>query len=432
MTGEQAIQFIQSVSWQGGKPGLERIRALLEAMGHPERKCRYLHIAGTNGKGSTAAMLSCVLQKAGYRVGLFTSPYLQRFHERMQVNGNPIPDEELGEAAARLLPLAQALADPPTQFELMTCVAFQWFAHCGCDIVVLETGLGGRLDATNVIQHPEVCVITAIGLDHTDLLGDTLSRIAAEKAGILKPGVPTVLYRAQPEVDAVVEAACQERGCSLTRTRPEQLRVHADTIGGQHFDYPPFGGLKLSLLGGHQRQNAAVALETLLCLRRLGWSIPDSAVYEGLAATRWPGRFEILGRKPLFIADGGHNPQCAQALCANLTHYFHGRPIHFLLGVMADKDWPTVMDTVAPLAGSFTAVTPEHPRSLPAAELGAYLERYGKPVRVRATVAEGLSALLEASGPDDILCSFGSLFLTGQVRTLLTTPSSALFRPFFS
>lgn len=419
MTGTEAISHIQAVSWMGSKPGLARIRALLAALDHPERRLKFIHIAGTNGKGSTAAMLAAVLRQSGFRTGLFTSPYLQRFHERMQVDGQPIPDRELAAVTETVAPLAEAMADRPTEFEMMTAVALQWFSDRKCDVVVLETGLGGRLDATNVIEHPEVCVITAIGLDHTAILGDTLPAIAAEKAGILKPGVPAVLYQAPEAVEAVVRNACREKNCPLTTADFSALRVHRDDLSGQVFDYGPWKALRLSLLGAHQRKNAAVVLETVTQLRRLGWAIPDRAVYGGLAAARWPGRFEILRRAPIFLADGGHNPQCAEALAANLAHYFPGRPIRFLLGVMADKDWRTVMDTVAPFAGSFCAVTPDNPRALPAGELGAYLERFGKPVAVCPSVEAGVEALLTQAGPDDVICSFGSLFLTGEVRTLL-------------
>lgn len=419
MTGEEAIAFIQEVSWRGSKPGLSRVRALLEAMGRPDRRLKYVHIAGTNGKGSTAAMTAAILQAAGYKVGLYTSPYLQRFHERMRIDGKSIPDDELGAVVEGLVPLARAMDDRPTEFELTTCAAFQWFAQKSCDIVVLEVGMGGRLDATNVIESPEVCVLTAIGLDHTEQLGNTLPLIAGEKAGILKKGVPAVLYQAPEAVDSVVAQACARLGCPLTRARFGDLTVRSDTVQGQLFDYPPFRNLRLSLLGGHQRKNAAVVLETVLQLRTLGWSIPDAAVFDGLSAARWPGRFEILKTAPLFLADGGHNPQCAEALAANLAWYFPGKPIHFLVGMLSDKDWRTVMDTIAPLAGSFTAVTPENPRALDAAELGAYLERFGRPVEVCPTVEAGLKAALAGAGAEDVVCSFGSLYLTGQIRTLV-------------
>lgn len=419
MTGTEAIAYMQAISWRGSKPGLERTRALLDAMGHPEQTLKFIHIAGTNGKGSTAVMLSTVLRKAGYRTGLFTSPFLQRFHERMQVDGLPIPDGELGAVTEKILPYAEQLSDKPTEFELMTCVAFQWFADRQCDIVVLETGMGGRLDSTNVIEAPEVCVLTAIGLDHTEQLGGTTALIAGEKAGILKKNVPVVLYQAPQDVDDVVAKACRAKGCPLTRTNFGSIRVHSDDMEGQFFDYGPFPDLHLTLLGGHQRKNAAAAVEALLLLRQKGWQISDAALYAGLAEARWPGRFELLRRKPLFVADGGHNPQCAEALAANLAFYFPGRPIRFLLGVLSDKDWHRVMETVAPLADRFVTVAPDSPRALPAEELGRYLERFGKPVTVCPSIQAGVQSVLADAGPEDVICSFGSLYLTGEVRTLL-------------
>lgn len=420
MTGTEAISRIQSVSWQGSRPGLERIQVLLSLLGHPENRLKFIHIAGTNGKGSTAAMLAAVLRQAGFRTGLFTSPYLQRFHERMQIDGIPISDEELGTVTEIAAPLAEGMTDPPTEFEMMTGVALQWFANRRCDIVVLETGLGGRLDATNAIPAPEVCVLTAIGLDHTAILGDTLPLIAREKAGIIKPNTPVVLYEAPSSVERVVAEVCEEQGCPLTVARFSSLQVHRDDLQGQCFDYGPWKDLHLSLLGSHQRRNAAVVLETISQLRKKGWSIPETALQKGLSLARWPGRFEILRSSPVFIADGGHNPQCAEALSANLTSYFPNTPIHFLLGVLSDKDWHTVMDVVAPLGSRFVTVTPDNPRALPAQTLGAYLERFGKPVTVCASVEEGLRTILAEAGPETVICSFGSLFLTGEVRTLMT------------
>ena len=418
MTASQAIQEIQSAAWQGGQPGLSRVTALLEALGRPDRNLRFIHIAGTNGKGSTAAMLSSNLEQAGYRTGLYTSPYLRHFSERMRVNGQPISEEDLADWAERVIPLARALPESPTQFELLTCLALCWFAQQTCDIVVLETGLGGRLDATNVIEAPEICVLTNIGLDHTRELGDTLTQIAKEKAGILKPGVPAVLYPVPQEADTVVEAACQRLGCPLIRPRPQDLLVHGDSLEGQDFNYPPFRDLHLSLLGGHQRNNAATVLETVLQLRRQGWNIPEEAVRSGLSAARWPGRFQLLRRAPCFVLDGGHNPQCAQALAVNLGQYFPGKKIHFLLGVLSDKDWTGVMDLLAPLAASFTAVSPNSPRALPARELGAYLERYGLPVTVCDSPAQGAAHLLSDLGKDEIVCCFGSLYLAGEILDL--------------
>lgn len=429
MTASQAIQAIQATVWQGGQPGLARVTALLEALGRPDRALRFVHIAGTNGKGSTAALLDSILRQAGYRVGLYTSPYLQHFSERIRVNGQPIPDAALAALAERVLPLAEALPEPPTQFELITALALCWFAQQNCEIVVLETGLGGRLDATNVVEHPEVCVLTNIGLDHTRELGDTLPLIAAEKAGILKPGVPVVLYPVAEEAARVVEAACQDKGCPLIRPRPQDILVRGDGLDGQDFDYPPFRSLHLSLLGGHQRKNAAVVLETVLQLRKAGWLLPEEAVRIGMGSARWPGRFELLSRAPFFVLDGGHNPQCAQALAVQLRWYFPGQNVHFLLGVLADKDWKRVMEQLAPLAASFTVVTPNSPRALPAEELGAFLEPFGAPVTVCPSPAEGLAQVRKHLTREAVACCFGSLYLAGEIRSLFLTepPFSPVF-----
>lgn len=421
MTGEEAIRYIGSVSWRGSRPGLARTQELLARMGHPEEKLKFVHIAGTNGKGSTAAMLAAVLQQAGYRTGLYTSPYLERFHERMQVDGVPISDEELGAVTRDIAPLAEAMEDHPTEFELVTCVALGWFLRRECDIVVLETGLGGRLDSTNAIPAPEACVITNIGLDHTRELGDTLVKIAGEKAGIIKPGAPVVLYQQEPEVEEVFRRVCQIQGAGLSTADFTQIQVKRDTLEGQEFDCGPWKGVKISLLGEHQRRNAAVVLDTVGVLRGRGWRIPDRAVYQGLAQARWPGRFEVLCRRPVFIADGGHNPQCAAALKANLEAYFPGRKITFLLGVLADKDYRTELDLIAPLARRFFTVTPDSPRALPGEELARCLAPYGRPVTVCASVARGIEEVFAQAGEEEIICSFGSLYMTGEVRSRVLT-----------
>ena len=417
MTGEDAIRYLGSVSWRGSRPGLARTRELLARMGHPEEKLKFVHIAGTNGKGSTAAMLAAVLQRAGYRTGLYTSPYLERFHERMQVDGTPISDGELGEVTQAAAPLAEEMADHPTEFELITCVAMEWFLRRECDIVVLETGLGGRLDSTNAIPAPEACVITNIGLDHTRELGDTLVKIAGEKAGIIKPNTPVVLYRQKPEVEAVFRRTCEAQGAKLYPVDFSRIQVKRDTLEGQEFDFSPWSGVEISLLGAHQRENAAVVLETVALLRKQGWEIPDRAVYEGLAQAKWPGRFEVLCRRPFFIADGGHNPQCAAALRSNLETYFPGQKITFLLGVLADKDYRAELDLIAPLARRFVAVTPDSPRALPGEELARCLVPYGRPVSVCATVAQGIETVFAQAEEGEVICSFGSLYLTGEVRT---------------
>lgn len=416
MTIEQAMEFISGVSWLGSRPGLERVRQLLALLGDPQDTLRFVHVAGTNGKGSTAAMLAAILRAAGYRTGLYISPFLERFNERMQVNGEPITDAELAAVCDRLQPRVAKMADPPTEFELVTAAAFQWFADRQCDIVVLEVGLGGRLDATNVIRAPACAVIANIGLDHTAVLGDTVAQIAFEKAGIIKPGTRVVSYQQAPEAAAVLRDVCRERGVPLTEADFAAIEPLADSVDGQVFRYRGGAALSLPLLGAHQRNNAAVALETVGALRDAGWNIPDDAVRAGLRTVAWPARFEILQRAPWFVLDGGHNPQCAETVAANLAHYFPQKRKILLIGLLADKDYSEMTDILAPQAAAFVTVTPESERALPADALAEHLRRYGKPVAACATVPAGVETALSMAGADDVVCATGSLYMAGEIR----------------
>ena len=308
MTGQEAAELVHQRAWTGQQPGLDRIRRLLGRLGDPQEKLKFVHIAGSNGKGSTAAMLSSVLTAAGLKTGQYTSPHLWRFHERFQVDGVPIPDAELADITARVLDKAE----DETEFELMTAIGMVYFLQSGCDIVVLETGLGGRLDSTNIIPAPEAAVITHIGLEHTELLGDTLDKIATEKAGIVKAGCNVVLYEQGFEMYSLFENICKLRYSSLRLTQtPTVLSAGPE---GQSFTYRGKGPYHISLLGEYQVHNAAVALDTVEVLRRRGWKISQEAVLQGLEQARWPGRMELVRRAPDVILDGGHNPQCMEAL----------------------------------------------------------------------------------------------------------------------
>lgn len=411
----EALQYIDGTQWFGSKPGLERTEALLDKLGRPQDRLKYVHIAGTNGKGSCAAMLASILKAAGYRTGLYTSPYLFRFHERMQINGEPVSDEALADLVTRIRPLAEAMDDHPTEFELITAAALLWFAEEHCDIVVLEVGLGGRLDATNVIAAPEAAVLMNIGLDHTAVLGDTLEQIAAEKAGILKPGCEAVAYQQQESVLEVFRQKAREVGAGLHVADFSQLVPEFDSLEGQSFTYrgEPYA---LALLGDHQLRNAAVVLETVEVLRRRGWRIPRDAVEHGLYATAWPARFEPVSEEPPFIVDGGHNPQCAESVRRNLLHYFPESRRVLLVGVLRDKDYPALFDILNEAADAWVCVTPNSERALPAAELGAFLERYGKPVTVCESIPDGVETAREQAGEDGMACAVGSLYMAGAVR----------------
>ena len=424
MTVHEALSYIHTVCWRGSKPGLSRTRTLLSKMGNPEKKLKFIHIAGTNGKGSTAAMLASILQKAGYVTGLYTSPYIVRFGERMQVNGQMIEDDELCRITERLRPLADEMPDHPTEFEFVTAVAMEFFARHGCQIVVLEVGLGGELDSTNVIDVPEAAVICNIGLDHTEILGDTLEKIAAAKAGIIKPGGQVVIYRGSESVEAVFEEKCRAVGAVLHKAEFDSIRPLYCGLDGQRFDCGEYRDLTLPLLGEHQLRNAAVVLKTVQVLRERGWDVSDANVREGLSCVRWPGRFEILRREPLFIIDGGHNPQCIEALEQNVRQYLGGRELTVLTGVLADKDYHSMYAGISQYASRFFTVTPPNPRALSAQELAAYLTRFGKPVTVCDSVEAGVKQALAAAGKDGAVLAYGSLYMLGDVIHALDAEGS--------
>ena len=305
MTIREALAYIHAVDWRRSKPGLRRIHELLEKLGHPERTVRFVHITGTNGKGSTCAMLASILRAAGYRTGLYTSPYIFRFNERMQVDGQEIPDEELCAITEEVRPLADSMADHPSEFEMVTAIAFTWFARRKCDIVICEVGMGGEFDATNVILPPEAAVLCNIGLDHTAYLGDTVEKIAATKSGIIKSGCEAVLYPCAPSVAEIVSARCRSCGVTLHPVNMDVLTPLAHSLDGQSFDFGDLTDLHLPLLGRMQLYNAATALTVTEVLRRRGWHIDENAVRLGLAQVRWPVRFEVVRREPVHGGAGG-------------------------------------------------------------------------------------------------------------------------------
>lgn len=415
MTGEEA--YIHSHGWESHAPGLHRVRELLQRLGNPQDGLRFIHVAGTNGKGSICACLASVLETAGYRVGLNTSPHLERFHERIRVNGEEIPDRALGAVMKRVRPAAEAMPEHPTEFELITAAAFLHFLERRCDIVILETGLGGALDASNVIDVPELAVLTAMGMDHAALLGPTLRDIAAAKAGIVKPGGAVVSRGGCPEADAEFYRVCRERGAELTELDLSRLTVRRLGLEGAVFSFAPWENLTIPLAGAYQTENAALALTALECLREKGWHIPEEAIRRGLASVRWPGRFEVLGRDPVFLLDGAHNAHGMRAAVESLRTLFPGQRLTVLLGIMADKDVEEMVDLLAPLAERAFVFRPDSPRAMDPAALCALLAARGVEARPCVSAEEGVEAALAAAGPEGAICALGSLYLCGAVRT---------------
>lgn len=447
------VAYINKPRWQQMSLGLSRIEELLEKLGRPQDGLRFVHVAGTNGKGSVCAYLASALQESGYRTGLFTSPYIERFEERIRVNGTNIPADALLEATLEARDIAESMTEHPTEFELMCAVALLHFSRTRCDIVVMEVGLGGRFDATNIIERPEVSVICRLGLDHTGILGNTMTEIATEKAGIIKPGCPTVSWPQEPEGNAVLEQICQERNsrfltCDFDALRLEPLRLNPNASAqpmrrfvyrGHHY--------QTRLLGSYQPSNAALAIDALRALRDQGWQVPDTAIEAGIAACTWPGRFELCATRPLFIVDGGHNPQGAQVMAETLQELLPDAKPVFLIGILADKDYPAMLHEVVPLGKAFVCVTPQNPRALPAAELAKAIEeeilretaeqpaassdtlpreaaeqvsiQSDTLIRTAKDFPSAVALARKLAGESGVVCAFGSLYSIADVKAAL-------------
>ena len=374
MNYSEALEYIHSVNWTFCKPGLERIGELCERLSHPEKKLKFIHIAGTNGKGSTSAMLESVLRKAGYKTGLYTSPYIRVFNERMRINGENISDDELASLTEYIKPIAEQMTDKPTEFELITALAFEYFARHNCDVVVLEAGMGGRLDSTNIIDTSILSVITGIALDHTAFLGDTIEQIACEKAGIIKRAVPVIYGGSDASAKAVIEKRAEEMCSEFVSVDYSSLQINSMTLDGSVFDYAKYKDLKISLLGSYQPRNCAIVINAIELLRKKGLKISDEALYLGLSEACWQGRFEILSKEPLIIFDGAHNPQGIEAAVESVKLYFKTKNICLVTGVLRDKDYTYIASKLSEIAEVAFTFTPDSPRALDAYEYANVLK----------------------------------------------------------
>lgn len=425
MTYEEFHAYLASVSWRGSRLGLERITELLHHMGDPQARLRCIHVAGTNGKGSTCAMLSHILQAAGYKVGLYTSPYVDEFTERFQIDNTPIADAALLCAMDTVKQYAEQMADKPTEFELLCAVALLWFAREDCDFVVLEVGLGGRLDATNIIGTPELAVITAMGFDHMAQLGNTMREIATEKAGIIKPGGTVVIYGENAEAEAVFTEISTARKARLYKTDFEKLTVLDKDGAAQQISYRGVA-YTLGLPGAYQQKNAALVLQCVVVLREKGIALPEVAVKQGLAQTKWPARFETLHANPAVILDGGHNPHGVQAAIGSLLATYPKQKYYFVVGLMGDKDVDGMLSLLAPHAAALYAVAPDYPRAMPAALLAVAMRKHCDMVVCAEAVENGVHAAMEAAGEGGVVCVIGSLYMAGAVRQLFASDTIAL------
>ena len=420
MTYTQALEYIHSVVWKGSRPGLERITELLGKLNNPQDGLKFIHIAGTNGKGSNSAMLESILRAAGYKTGLFVSPYIKHFNERICVNGKPISDGDLAAATAAVRPFADSMSDAPTEFELITAIGLVHFLKEKCDVIVLETGMGGRLDSTNVIKDPLACVITGIAMDHTAFLGDTVEKVAAEKAGIIKKGSPVVWGGYDKGARGVIEAKAQEMGSFFVAAEDTPMTVREMTLSGTVVDYGKREGVQLPLLGTYQPQNLATVLSTVDVLQANGVKISEEAVREGIATVRWRGRFEKLCDTPLIFSDGAHNPEGIAAAAKGIKQYFPDRPVALLTGVMADKDYTDMVRMLAPVTCRVFTLTPDNPRSLSAAEYAEVYRKAGIEASAHDTVEQAVAAAVAyARDTGTPLFSLGSLYMYVEVTDAL-------------
>lgn len=419
MDYQQAVGYIESPALPRGRYGLERLKQALELLGNPQHKVRFVHVAGTNGKGSCAAMLASVLKEAGYRTGLYISPHLRRYNERMQVDGVDISDDDLIRAAQRVKEVCEQLGGTPIVFEVLTLMALWYFAECRCDFVVLEVGIGGKLDATNCIPAPAAALIAQLGFDHTETLGSTIEEIAAQKGGIAKPGSQLVMAEQEPAALRVVEQLCREQGCGFTVADPERLQVLSTSPGGQRLRDRTYGELLLPLAGSHQLKNAANVLTVVEVLKGEGFAIPDRAVRQGIESTVWPARFERLSRSPDFILDGGHNPQCVQAAVQALQDYYPGKKVVFLTGMMKDKDSAAMLAKMAEVAKAFVCLHADSERAFGAQELAREIEdTLGLAAYPAASAQEGCALAQRLAGEQGVVCALGSLYLAGEIRAV--------------
>ncbi len=447
LLGRIDYERVLTIPYSGRDFKLDRMRELLRRLGNPQDQLAIAHIAGTKGKGSTAAMLSAMLVAGGYRTGLFSSPHFERVEERFRMDGQPCSAAELVELVQAVRPTVEAMDREsgaageigPTYFEITTAMAFMHFVRCRADAVVLEVGLGGRLDSTNVCT-PRVAVVTSISFDHTEQLGHTLAAIAREKAGIVKPGVPVVSGATATDARAVIAEVCREKGAPLTELgvdfafeyRPPHNLQQSDSPGLFDFRWlrPPFGGgtpshwadVAVSLPGRHQAANAAVALAALAMLRQAGWRIDESAARRGLAGLRWPGRAEVVRRQPAVVLDVAHNRASIEALLETLEESFQARRRHLIFAASSGKDTGGMLE---PLLARFDNIAltrfGNNPRATPPeqlAELARTLTGRRYPVYAEASAA--WSAVQAEAGSDDLICVTGSFFLAAEMRRLLT------------
>ena len=423
--GVQVLQhFINQLPFREVKPGLERIQHLLDRVGNPQKKLRAVHVGGTNGKGSVVQLIAAVLQEAGFKVGVYTSPHLIDLRERIRINTELISESELMGLTEELRPIAEAMLDKPTQFEFLTALALLYFARKAVDLAVIEVGLGGRFDATNLIQ-PLVSAITNVEWDHMDLLGNSLEKIAWEKAGIIKEKTPIVTAEAKTESLKVIEAECAQKGADLFMADLKRVNEKDFNWDWQEFEIAKYGPVKLRLLGSFQRANLAMALKALELLNaQHALGISKSVLIKGLEKAYWPGRFEVIRKAPYIVLDGAHNSHAMMALKQDIERYaekyLQNSKRWLLFGCMRDKEVEKLCEIIFPVFDEIILTKPEYYRACELDRLKAIATQLNVKTRCAVAVKEGFQYALERMGSHDLLCATGSLYLVGELLTVST------------
>lgn len=420
MDYETAMIKLRGEVCGGIKLGLQNIKTLMEKLGNPQDKLKIIHIAGTNGKGSCTSFVNSALVSQGYKVGMFTSPSIYNFEERIRINNKNIPEDKLIDLMNEVREVAETMEVFPADFELVTAIAFLYFYREKCDFAIMEVGLGGRLDATNVAQNPLITLITSISLDHQQFLGNTIPEIALEKAGIIKENVPLVLYSQSKEAMDSIIGVANSKNSKVILNDLEKIELLENTKNGQIINYKDFKNLKINLLGSHQINNATISLELLEQLRKMGFEISNESIYNGFSSVTWPCRFELVSKNPDFILDGAHNIDGIDKFISNMNFYYKDNKKIGIFGVLADKDYNEMLAKIVPCFDVFLTVRPDSDRAMESKELKERIEKLTeKKVYSFENYQDAINKAIEISKEDDVISAFGSLYFVGEVRNLL-------------
>ncbi|MEG2984162.1 MAG: folylpolyglutamate synthase/dihydrofolate synthase family protein [Peptostreptococcaceae bacterium] len=428
MNYNEALKYIHGSHKFGVRLGLDNIKKLLELLDNPQDKLKIIHIAGTNGKGSTCSFISTILKEGGYKVGLYTSPFLETFTERIRVNGDNIPEDEVGNIVSLIKEKIEVMVNEgysyPTEFEIVTAMAFYYFYKENVDFVALEVGLGGRYDATNVIEKPIVSVITSISMDHIGVLGDTLGKIAFEKGGIIKENCTTIVYPQKYEAGQVIKNICKENRSKYIECNFNDINIKQSNINLQRYDCiinkKEYKDLEIKLIGDHQVKNSVLALNVIDYINdNLGLNISEECIRKGLAQTSWPGRIEKIKENPMFIIDGAHNEEGAESLAKAMDKYFKDKNKVLIIGMLEDKDISSVLDILIPRFNKVITTTPDNPRSIDADKLKKKIEEYNIDVISKPKINEAVEYALQNTKKEDVIISAGSLYMIGNVRSII-------------